>query len=109
MARGRPMNSSILPNRANDQDNEIVERAVGSATFRISDQLECRYKCADAALWTRWTPPGVPSFNSALLHDLERGSQLIEGYFLGREEKRPLNYIILQSGVQGVFNVGGDL
>lgn len=104
------MNSSIpLPSRANSHDNEIIEHVDGSASFQISDQLECAYKCTEAALWTRWTPSGIPSFNSALLHDLERGSQLIEGYFLGHEEKRPLNYIVLRSGVHGVFNVGGDL
>ena len=104
------MNSSIpLPNRANIHDDEIVERADGSASFQISNQLECTYKHIDAALWTLWRPSGIPSFNSGLLHDLERGSQLIEGYFLGHEEKRPLNYIVLRSGVHGVFNVGGDL
>ena len=103
------MNSSIpLSNRANSHD-EIIERVDGSASFQISNQLECTYKCTDAALWTRWTPSGIPSFNSELLHDLERGSQLIEGYFLGHEEKRPLNYIVLRSGVHGIFNVGGDL
>jgi len=104
------MNSSIpLPNRANNRDDEIIERIDGSATFQISDQLECTYKRNDAALWTRWTPSGIPSFNSALLHDLERGSQLIEGYFLGHEQERSLSYIVLRSGVHGVFNVGGDL
>jgi len=97
-----------ISNSANDQD-QIITHPDGSATFEISDQLQCDYKSKDAVLWSRWTPFGIPSFNSTLLHDLERGSQLIEGYFAGFEEERPLDYIVLRSGVHGVFNVGGDL
>ena len=104
------MKTSVpVPSFSEAQSDQIIERSDGSAIFEISDQLECTYKRTDAAVWSRWAPVGIPSFNSALLHDLERGSQLIEGYFSGFHEKRPLDYIVLRSGVHGVFNVGGDL
>src|SRR5689334_3982273 len=93
---------------ANGQD-QIVERPDGGALFDISNQLECDYKRKDAALWSRWMPIGIPSFNSELLRDLERASQLIEGHFAGYEQGRPLDYLVLRSGIHGVFNVGGDL
>src|SRR5947207_6580111 len=104
------MKTSVsVPSFPKVDGDQIIERSDGSAIFEISDQLECTYKRTDAAVWSRWAPVGIPSFNSALLHDLERGSQLIEGYFSGHDEKRPLDYIVLRSGVHGVFNVGGDL
>jgi len=89
--------------------DHIVEGPDGSTVFVVSDQFECRYDKAALALWSEWKPYGIPSFNSALLHDLERGSQLIEGYFSGHQETRPLDYIVLRSGIRRVFSLGGDL
>jgi DSF synthase len=51
----------------------------------------------------------VPCFNIELLRDLERGSQSIEAFFSTSTEARPLRYVVLQSGIANVFNVGGDL
>jgi len=104
------MNSISRSRVGFSRDDEIIERSDGCVSFQISEQLACVYKRADSALWTCWTPDGIPSFNPALLYDLERGSQLIEGYFSDSyREDRSLDYIILRSGVPGVFNVGGDL
>ena len=94
---------------ANNDDNEIIQHPDGSAEFAVSPQFACHYDPNDAVLWSRWKPRGIPSFNADLLHDLERGSQIIEGYFSGSENIRPLDYIVLQSGVPGTFSVGGDL
>src|SRR5436190_13389992 len=107
---GRLMNTTASSaSIATIAGDHIVEGPDGSAVFGVSDQFECTYEKDQLALWSQWNPHGIPSFNSALLHDLERGSQLIEGYFSGHDEKRPLDYIVLRSGTPGVFNVGGDL
>jgi DSF synthase len=106
----RKMNPTTSPSiLAIQEQDEITERVDGSAYFSISDQLTCEYVRHDGVLWSRWNPHGVPAFNSELLHDLERGSQLIEGYFLHAQVKRPLDYIVLRSAAKGAFNVGGDL
>src|SRR5215510_12719234 len=89
--------------------NEVIEHADGSAQFVVSPQFSCYYDREDATIWSRWSPRGIPSFNIELLHDLERASQMIEGYFAGKSESRPLKYIVLRSAVQGAFSVGGDL
>jgi len=89
--------------------NEVIEHADGSAQFVVSPQFSCYYDREDATIWSRWSPRGIPSFNIELLHDLERASQMIEGYFAGKSERRPLKYIVLRSAVQGAFSVGGDL
>jgi DSF synthase len=100
---------SVTAITASLDDNDIIEHADGSAEFVISPQFACHYDANDAVLWSHWTPRGIPSFNADLLRDLERGSQLIEGYFSGAAATRPLDYIVLRSGVPGSFSVGGDL
>ncbi len=97
--------AAVLSTRS---DSEIIEHADGSAEFVVSPQFACHYEKSDATLWSRWSPRGIPSFNPELLHDLERGSQLIENFFTGSAD-RPLDYMVLRSGVPGAFNVGGDL
>lgn len=100
------VSSAILSQR---DPSEIIEHADGSADFTISSQLSFRYERDRAVLTTQWEPLGVPSFNSELLHDLERGSQVIEGYFSGAETKHPLRHIVVRSAVRNVFCAGGDL
>lgn len=87
----------------------IHERSDGHLFISVSDQFQCDYDPESAVLWSKWLPRGIPSFNSDLLHDLETGSQIIEGHFSRPEVRRPLDYIVLRSGVRGAFNVGGDL
>ena len=87
----------------------IFERPDGQSVFGISDQFRCEYEPDAGVLWSKWMPRGVPSFNSELLHDLEKGSQIIEGHFSGAASSRPLDYIVLRSGARNAFNVGGDL
>ncbi|MCC7325393.1 MAG: enoyl-CoA hydratase/isomerase family protein [Burkholderiales bacterium] len=89
-------------------ESEIIEHSDGGAEFVVSPQLTCHYEKHDATLWSRWAQRGIPSFNPELLHDLERASQLIEGYFCGNAN-RSLDYLVLRSGVPGAFSVGGDL
>ena len=88
---------------------EIIDYPDHSAQFVISRQVSCYYDRADEALWSRWSPVGIPSFNLELLHDLERASQMIEGYFSEDGAERPLRYVVLRSGAPGAFSVGGDL
>jgi DSF synthase len=101
--------SAVSAINKNADDNSIIQHADGSAEFAVSPQFSCHYDASDAVLWSTWAPRGIPSFNIDLLHDLERGSQMIEGHFSGNADARPLNYIVLRSGAPGAFNVGGDL
>jgi len=79
------VSAAILSTRS---ASEIIEHADGSAEFVISPQLTCHYEKSEGTLWSRWAPRGIPSFNSELLHDLERASQMIEGHFAGGENDR---------------------
>src|SRR5262244_3562247 len=86
---------------------DVIEYPDNSAQFVVSQQFACHYDHANAAVWSQWAPSGIPSFNIELLHDLERGSQMLENYFGGGKSDRPLRYIVLRSGVPGAFNLGG--
>jgi DSF synthase len=103
------MNAIVSPAILSTRDSEVIEHSDGSADFVVSPQFTCHYERNAATLWSRWVPRGIPSFNPELLHDLERASQMIEGYFSGATADRPLDYLVLRSGVRGAFNVGGDL
>jgi DSF synthase len=100
------VSSALLSQRSS---SDVIEHADGSADFVVSPQLACHYDRRNALLWTRWAPRGVPSFNPELLHELERGSQLIEGHFSGKQQERPLQYVVLRSAATGAFSTGGDL
>ena len=89
--------------------SEVIEYPDHSTQFVVSQQFACHYDHAEATVWSRWSPRGIPCFNMELMHDLERGSQMIEGYFAATNKDRPLSYIVLRSGAPGVFSVGGDL
>jgi DSF synthase len=103
------MTTLRAPVLAASTEEGIVRRDSGAVDFAISPELSCHYDPAAAVLWTRSAPRGIPCFSNELLHAMERGSQVVEGYFTGAEATRPLRYIVLQSGVPSVFNVGGDL
>lgn len=100
------VSSTLLNSRS---PAEVIEYPDHSAQFVVSDQFTCHYDRANAAVWSRWSPSGIPSFNIELLHDLERGSQMLESYFAGGKGDRPLRHIVLRSGVPAAFNLGGDL
>jgi DSF synthase len=100
------VDASMLANRSASQ---VVEHVDGTLEIDVSDQFSCKYDRESGALWSTWSPKGIPCFNLELLRDLERGSQVIEGHFASNPETSPLHYIVLRSAVPQVFNVGGDL
>ena len=104
------MNVHVAPlSLASRGSSEVIEHTDGSASLLVSQQLAGHYDRDEQALWIRWSPRGVPSFNPDLLHDLERASNMVEGHFLGFETRRPLRHIVLGSAIPGAFSVGGDL
>jgi DSF synthase len=92
---------------------EPAIRAVPSGVgFTFSPQLSASFDRETRAMWSRWTPEPRPCFNPALLADirtyydfLAHGTGRIDCY--GNEH--PIEYVVLASGIPGVFNLGGDL
>lgn len=104
------MNASVSPVLLVTRESDgIIDYPDKSVDFAISPQIACHYESPDRTLWTRWAPRGIPCFNVELLHDMERGSHLIESFFASLSDARPLEHIVLCSAARGAFNVGGDL
>jgi DSF synthase len=75
------------------------------------EQLAVRYDPQQRAMWYTMSPRGRPCFNMNLLAELRRFQGLIIEAFkaTASEQPAPVKYLILASGVPGVFNLGGDL
>ena len=78
----------------------------------FSPQLNVSYDKEARAIWSRWAPDPRPCFNPALLADIRAYYDFL-GSSGGRVdcqgEEEPIEYVILASGMPGVFNLGGDL
>lgn len=80
--------------------------------FRFSPQLHASFDRKTRALWSRWTAAPRPCFNASLLADIRAYYNFLagsEGQIDCGDESEPIEYVILASGMPGVFNLGGDL
>ncbi len=82
------------------------------AGYRFSPQLQTHFDRQTRALWSRWTAAPRPCFNPGLLADIRAYYNFIaesEGQIDCGDTMEPVEYVILASGMPGVFNLGGDL
>ncbi len=70
-------------------------------------EIEVTWEESTGTLWSFMTPSSRPSFNPAILRDLQSWQQEIRRAF--GAEADPLKYLVLGSRYPGVFNLGGDL
>lgn len=80
--------------------------------FRFSPQLHAQFDRKTRALWSRWTAAPRPCFNPGLLADIRAYYKFLEessGVIDCGDTEEPIEYVILASGMPGVFNLGGDL
>ena len=78
----------------------------------FSPQLGVQFDKDTRAIWSRWTPDPRPCFNPSLLADIRAYYEFLAGSgaridCLG--EEHDIEYVVLASATQGVFNLGGDL
>lgn len=80
--------------------------------FTFSPQLSGHFDNDTRAMWSRWTAEPRPCFNPTLLADI-RAYYTFLAHTGGRiecgGEEHPIDYVVLASGMPGVFNLGGDL
>ena len=80
--------------------------------FRFSPQWHAHCDRQTRALWSRWTAAPRPCFNPSLLADIRAYYNFLsgsEGQIDCGDTSEPIEYVILASGMPGVFNLGGDL
>ena len=92
--------------------NPVTLPAPGGLELTFSPQLTARFDKESRALWSRWTADPRPCFNPSLLADIRAYYEFItesRGTLACNGEDHPIEYVVLASGMPGVFNLGGDL
>jgi DSF synthase len=80
--------------------------------FTFSPQLTARFEKDTRAMWSHWTAMPRPCFNPTLLADIRAYYEFLvqsDGCIECQGEEHPIEYVVLASGMPGVFNLGGDL
>ena len=80
--------------------------------YSFSPQLTARFDKDTRAMWSRWTADPRPCFNPSLLADIRAYYEFLaqsQGIVQCQGEEHPIDYVVLASGMPGVFNLGGDL
>jgi DSF synthase len=80
--------------------------------FEFAPQIQVYFDRGTRAMWSRWAPEPRPCFNPSLLSTIrsyydflaETGGRVSDG-----GEDHDIEYVVLASGLPGVFNLGGDL
>ena len=102
-----------IPSAVIDVHHAFVKPDFRQTTeFRFSPQLSARYDRDTRALWSHWTSAPRPCFNPGLLADIRAYYNFIgesDGRIDCGDAEEPIEYVILASGMPGVFNLGGDL
>lgn len=80
--------------------------------FNFSPQLRAHFDTQSNAMWSRWSPDPRPCFNPSLLSDIRTYYEFLaqsNARLNFHGEEHALEYVVLASGIPGVFNLGGDL
>ena len=89
-------------------DRRTLDIAPPSPRFRFDlAEMEVRWAETTGTLWTFMTPMTRPSFNPAMLRDLQAWQQEIRRAVASDPDM--LKYLVLGSRYPGAFNLGGDL
>jgi len=75
-------------------------------------QIKTRFDNEFGVMWSIMQPEPRPCFNKVCLDDLLQHHtylQDIKGEILSQGKLEQVNYLVLSSGVDGIFNLGGDL
>lgn len=94
------------------RDASLAQRMTTGLECRLSAQLSARFDPGQKAMWSRWQPVPRPCFNPGLLRDIRTYYDMLQhtgGTVSDGAESHPIEYVVLASGMPGVFNLGGDL
>lgn len=89
----------------------LRQDAAGSAPWihRHYDNLDVEYDPQARALWYHMKPADRPSFTPTLLRDIRLFQRRVIESFEAGWGPHPVQYLILASRMNGIFNLGGDL
>ena len=80
--------------------------------YEFSPQLNVRFNKNTRAIWSKWRADPRPCFNPRLLADIRGYYSFLSdsgGTLQCEGDQTAIEYVVLASGMPGVFNLGGDL
>ena len=75
-------------------------------------QIDTRFDSEFGVMWSIMNPAPRPCFNKTCLNDLLQHHTYLQntnGKIFSQGNSQQVNYLVLASSVDGVFNLGGDL
>jgi len=75
-------------------------------------QINTRFDSEFGVMWSYMKPEPRPCFSKTCLNELLQHHtylQNAQGEIVSQAKVQQVNYLVLASGVEGVFNLGGDL
>jgi DSF synthase len=94
------------------REASLARHMTSGLEYRFSSQLSARFDTSQRAMWSRWNPAPRPCFNPGLLRDIRTYYDMLtqtRGTVSDGVDEHPIEYVVLASGMGGVFNLGGDL
>jgi DSF synthase len=75
-------------------------------------QINTRFDSEFGVMWSMMNPEPRPCFTKTCLNDLLQQHNFLQsskGQIVSQGKAQQVNYLVLASGLEGVFNLGGDL
>ena len=82
------------------------------SSIKNYQQITTRFDSEFGVMWSFMQPEPRPCFNKTCLNDLLQHHSFLQsaqGEIVSQAKLQQVNYLVLASGVEGVFNLGGDL
>jgi DSF synthase len=101
--------STILPNQGANMNSVVDFHQFGISNFQ---QLETRFDSEFGVMWSIMKPEPRPCFNKNCLADLLLHHTYLQnalGEIVLQGKLCQVNYLVLASNMEGIFNLGGDL
>jgi DSF synthase len=90
--------------------NTVVDFQLMNSTTLT--QVRTRFEEEFNVMWSIMQPEPRPCFNKTCLNDLLQQHTYLQnsqGQVVSQARSQKVNYLVLASGVEGIFNLGGDL
>ena len=106
---------NITTNRADSGQGPVRGDAITANTVEARlraipfEELDVVFDSSEGVLFTYFNYAGRPSFTQAILRDVGRLHDMVRTLFAVAGASVPIKYIVWDSRLPGVFNLGGDL
>ena len=108
--RGEPSRTEVVVPGREPPRTEITASTIEARIAAIPfEEMDVVFDSGEGVLFYYFHFRGPPSFTPAILRDIERVQDMVRTLFAAGGGVTPIKYLVLDSRMPGVFNLGGDL